>query len=81
MTIDHLAASGLPRSGPLRLPTLEHTRSAILDTPVRTQVPSTGPFRLPGAGTFDAVVYTAPVMDVFATRSEGARGRHLDLRA
>lgn len=81
MRIDPLAASGLPRSGPLRLPTLEHTRSAILDTRVQTQLPTTSPFRLPGAGRFDAVVYTAPVMDVFATRGEGAKGSRLDVQA
>lgn len=81
MSIDALATSGLGRSGPLGLATLPESRSRILDTPLRTQVPTPGPIRIRQPGAFDALVYTAPLMDVFATPGDGAKGRALDVQA
>lgn len=81
MSFDALAASGLGRTGPLGLVTLPEARSRILDTPLRTQLPTPGPFRIDGPGAFDALVYTAPLMGVFATRGDGAKGSRLDVQA
>ena len=82
-----LLGSGVHRFGPVGLPMLDHVRSDVLAMQLNTTVPMLGPFRMPGEGAWDLLVYPGPLMRMSPVPGQGhpaapvVRGRQLNASA